>query len=203
MKQRILNSIIFLTWAFLKKIAAILLLTVLLFNWFGYRLLISFIEHKADARLETELDKNNYDESQLLSIKVPATDLSYYVNSKLFERVDGQIEIKGVSYKYVKRRLYNDSVELMCILNKTAMSLHVAKNDLFRLVNDIEHKENKKGSADFFKNISTDFIITSQHLSLSNFYFTTSTWTHYVQDATSFYFSSVIENPPEKKLFLS
>jgi hypothetical protein len=97
------------------------------------------MENRADRQLEANLDANNYDESQLISFKVPTTHLSYYNSSDRFERVDGQIEIGGVQYKYVKRRLFNDSVELLCIPNRGAMNIQTAKNDFFKLVNDLQH----------------------------------------------------------------
>ena len=181
----------------LKRAFSIVLLGILLFNWFGYRLLISFVEYKVDAQLEAHLDENNYDELQLVSIKAPATYLSYYNNSKLYERVDGQLEINGVQYKYVKRRLFNDSVELMCIPNQMAMKLRVAKNDFFKLVNDLQPKENKKNHSNFSKNISTDYQTVNPHFSLNDMNSATSSWVYYVQNSTPFYYTSIIENPPE------
>jgi hypothetical protein len=136
----------------LKRLAAILLTGILSFNWIGYQLLNSWLENRANQRLEARLDENNYDESQLISLKVPATHLSYYNSSTQFERVDGQIELNGVQYKYVKRRLLNDSLELLCIPNQTAMRLHSAKNEFFRLVNDLQHngQGKKSGSSKSF-----------------------------------------------------
>ena len=95
------------------------------------------MEDKANARLESQLNNGGYDESQLISIKIPATHLSYYTNSKFFDRVDGHIEIKGVKYNYVKSRLYNDSLELLCIPNHSLMRIQNAKDDFFKLVNDL------------------------------------------------------------------
>ncbi len=122
----------------MKRLAAILLLGLLGFNWCGYQLLSAYLEGRSDKQLESRLDENRYDDSQLLSIKVPA-HLSYSSPSLKFERVDGQIEVGGVLYKYVKRRIYNDSVELMCIPNHAAMNLQTAKNEFFQLVNDLQH----------------------------------------------------------------
>jgi hypothetical protein len=90
-------------------------------------LLLSSLLDKADRELETRLDENRYDESQLISIKVPVTHLSYYNTSDQFERVDGNIEVGGVQYKYVKRRIFNDSLEVLCIPNHTAMQLQAMK----------------------------------------------------------------------------
>jgi hypothetical protein len=130
----------------LKKTVSILLLGVLIFNWFGYRLVIAYMEDQAKLQLELKLDETNYDETQLLSIKVPASNLAYYTNSSLFERVDGQIEIEGIQYKYVKRRLYRDSLELLCIPDQAAMRLQEAKYNFFQLVNDLLHNGQGKKS---------------------------------------------------------
>jgi hypothetical protein len=111
----------------------------MLFNWFGYRILISSMEENAKLKLERQLDETNYDESELISIKVPASNLAYYTNSSLFERIDGQIEIEGIQYKYVKRRLYQDSLELLCIPDQAAMRLQAARFNFFQLVNDLQH----------------------------------------------------------------
>jgi hypothetical protein len=123
----------------LKKTAAISILTLLLFNWFGYSLLSAYFEEKADARLEASLDSNNYDSSQLLTLKIPVNHLSYYNSSRQFERIDGEIEINGIQYKYVGKRLYNDSLEFLCIPNQEGMKWETAKAEFFQLVNDLQH----------------------------------------------------------------
>jgi hypothetical protein len=130
----------------MRSICAALLLSVLLFNWFGYRLVIGMLETQADSGLETQFDESRYDESQLISIKVPVRYLPYYSNSGGYERVNGQIEIGGVQYKYVKRRIYNDSLELMCIPNHQAMRLRVAENEFFKFSNDLA-RERKSGES--------------------------------------------------------
>lgn len=132
---------------YLKKIASILLLGILLFNLGGYRLLSDFFEDRADNHLQALLDRDQYDESELISIKVPAS-LPYGASTKQFERVDGQIEINGVNYTYVKRRFYQDSLELLCIPNLAKNSIQNAKQEFARLANDfINNNSSKKSSA--------------------------------------------------------
>jgi len=150
---------------------------ILFFNWYGYRLLTTWLEVKADHQLEARLDQNSYDESQLVSIKVPSTHLSYYNSSTQFERVNGQIEIEGVRYKYVKRRLFNDSLELLCIPNHTAMRLANVKNEFFKGVNDIRQDNGQSKKSDSTpgssKNIaSTDYYTVNDFFVLGNLYFT-------------------------------
>jgi hypothetical protein len=143
----------------LKRVVAILLLGILFFNWYGYQLLSVYLQDRADHRLEASLDRNNYDESQLINVKVPITTLSYYNSSNSFERVDGKVEIGGIQYKYVKRRLFKDSLELLCLPNQAVMGLRTAKNEFFRQVNGLQQQgaPGKKAPASAQKNLSKDY----------------------------------------------
>jgi hypothetical protein len=143
----------------MKKPVSILLIGLLLFNWFGYRLLIAFIESRENTALEARLDEDKYDESQLISVKIPMRYLPYASNSAAFERVDGEIEIGGIPYKYVKRRIYNDSLEMLCIPNQTAIKWQSAKNEFFRFVNDLQHEKKSPSRSSSAKSLSTgDYI---------------------------------------------
>lgn len=121
----------------MKPAAAILLMGILLFNWFGYRLLTLYLQEKASSELTEELSGNKYSDEELISLKVPVTHLSYYHNSKEFEWVDGAIEIGGIEYKYVKRRIYQDTLEVMCVPDQAAIQLKMVRNEFFRFANDL------------------------------------------------------------------
>jgi hypothetical protein len=142
----------------LKRLATILLMGILFFNWYGYQLVNNYWQDRADRKLEASFDKDNFDESQLVSLKIPLTSLSYHNSSNAFERVDGQIEIAGIHYKYVKRRIFQDSLELLCIPNLAAMKLQTAKNDFFRQVNDLQQQgQQKKNNNHSVKDSSKDY----------------------------------------------
>ncbi len=129
-----------------KRIAAILILGLLLFNWVGYQLYTAILQDRADKSLIANLDENNYSDADLISIKIPTVHLSSYVNSKEFERVDGKIELNGVQYNFVKRR-YNDGVmELLCIPNTGVTRIQNARDNFFKLVNDLQHPGQSKKS---------------------------------------------------------
>jgi hypothetical protein len=176
------------------------LLGLLLFSWFGYRLWVDRAEAKVNTALEIQLDNNQYNESQLLLIKIPVSHLSYYGSSKEFERVDGQVEMHGIQYKFVKRRLYNDSIELYCIPNQVATVLQQVKNDFFKSICDIQtNGSNKKNSShpNTFKSFSTDdytmnnasaFVIPSSILLTGKF--------TYAESLTSLY-QFTAEHPPD------
>ncbi len=167
----------------MKQIASILLLAILFFNWIGYQFFASYMEGKANTKLEAQLDNNNYDESQLISIKVPANHLAYYNNSKQFERVDGEIEINGVQYKYVKKRLYNDEFEYLCIPNNDVNKLRTARDDFFKLVNDLQQHNGQGKKSGSHANSSKNFIAD------------------YILDNISYKFSAAASFAAEKSLF--
>lgn len=154
----------------LKTVTAILLIGILLFNWFGYRLLTFYVEEKASSDLADQFIDNKYDETQLVSLKVPVTYLSYYQNSKEFESIDGKIEIGGIQYKYVKRRIYNDSLEVLCVPDQMAIRLKAVRNEFFRFANDLQHpgQEKRQGantynsrpfSPDYYHPVAVPFLM--------------------------------------------
>jgi hypothetical protein len=128
----------------MRSIVTVLFLSILLFNWFGYRLVIGMLETQANSELEAQFYENRCDESRLISIKVPVRYLPYYTNSTEYQLVAGQIEMGGIQYKYVKRRIYHDSLEMLCIPNHAAMQLQTAENEFFKFSNDLTHG-NKPG----------------------------------------------------------
>jgi hypothetical protein len=121
----------------LKKIAAILLIGILFFNWYGYQLLSAYWQQLADRQLEADFDNDQFDASGLISIKLAVNDLAYHNSSLGFERVDGQCTIGDIAYKYVMRRFFKDSLELLCIPDLAAIQLRDASNEFFRQVNDL------------------------------------------------------------------
>ncbi|WEK36572.1 MAG: hypothetical protein P0Y53_03585 [Candidatus Pseudobacter hemicellulosilyticus] len=127
----------------LKRIAAILLLFLLFFNWFGYRLLADLLQQQADAALEARLDKDDYDDQQLITLRVPL-NMPYQNNWSEFERYDGEITIEGIHYKYVKRKIENGQMLLLCLPNESRMRQESARDDFFKLVNDLQHASQGK-----------------------------------------------------------
>jgi hypothetical protein len=141
---------------------------ILFFNWYGYQLLTNYWQQQAEKHLQARLDRNEYSESQLLSVKIPTTSISYSnsyaATASNFERIDGQVDIHGVRYQYVKRRIVGDSLELLCIPNETATKLSQVKNDFFRQVNDLQQHNQSKKTPSSVKNISKDYQSTTMQI---------------------------------------
>jgi hypothetical protein len=116
------------------------------------------IEHQANQELAAKIDRLEFTEQELVTIKVPL-NLPYQQNWEEFERYDGDVTVDGIHYKYVMRKIYNDSLILKCIPNQTRQQLNNAERQYFQLVNDLEHQgqQQEKSKVSFFKNLVTEF----------------------------------------------
>ena len=149
----------------MKKLATAILMILLVFNWFGYRIMVDYLQQKADTCLEANLDNNYYDESQLIEIKVPV-HMPYQTSWASYERYDGEVEYKGSFYKYVKRKVANDTLYLKCINNPAKSHLELAKNDFFKNTNDVgqSDKSNSAKSSAVKKAVADyDDYVTGHH----------------------------------------
>jgi hypothetical protein len=142
-----------------KQIASISLLAIFAFNWVGYRFVSDFFEKNADLALESRIDNSQYDESALIELRVPMNAPYLTGNSTEFERYDGELELDGTHYRYVKRKIENGELILLCLPNESKTRFQNSRVDFFKLVNDLNNSSNgkeKSGSSNF-KAFTTEY----------------------------------------------
>lgn len=123
---------------------------------------IDCMQGNSDASMQKQVDKNNYNVNELISIKT-TLNLPYYSSSPNFERVYGSVTINGISYQYVKRRVYKDTMELLCLPNTTKTNLQAAKNEITKSLAEGQsstsgkknHSTIKISLPDFFQPVKT------------------------------------------------
>jgi hypothetical protein len=114
------------------------------------------MQSNSDAYLEKQVDQNKYDEKDLISIKTKL-NLPYYISSDQYERAYGAVSINGTNYQYVKRRVHNDTLELLCLPNHTSTKLQSVNNEVARSFADGQASSPKKNATikislpDFFQ----------------------------------------------------
>lgn len=91
---------------------------------------------RSDEHLTQQLDNHQYNDSELIEVKI-ALHTPYLTNWSDYERVDGEAEVNGVYYSYVKRKIYNDTLHLLCLPNKNKTRLHSVSIDYAGKVNDV------------------------------------------------------------------
>ncbi len=130
----------------MKRSCAILLLIIFLFNLVGYNLLFNYFINRSDAQFEAMLDEERYREEELTELKV-ALHLPYPSYQAEFERTSGEIQINNVHYSYVKKRIANDTMYLLCKPNAAKTSLVKDKSRYVNSANDLPgtKKHNESG----------------------------------------------------------
>jgi hypothetical protein len=183
----------------LKRIAAILFLCVLLFNLYGYQWVIDCIQDRKEQVLLTQLDKEAYQNEDLVSIKTPI-NLPYYTNSAAYERIDGTIEIDGIAYNYVKRRIFNDSLELLCLPNTARQQLQTAKADFFKLTNGYPASEGAKKVASIIKNALPEYCEDFTSFNLNTHFLIAKSYPGFYACFLPYAGSSKQDQPPESSM---
>jgi len=117
----------------------------MLFNLIGYKYVANYFDGKATRELQVLLDQNKFNEADLISFKLPLS-LPYSINSKEFVSIQGNIDINGVNYQYVKKRIYNDTLEILCVPNVTKSLIKHTKDDFTKQLSDIANAGGSKKS---------------------------------------------------------
>jgi len=122
----------------MKKFGAISLLLLLLFNFIGYRLLFYALQQNAEKNIVARIDREDYSDADLITLTVPLS-MPYLQDSKDFERKDGEITINGKIYHYVKQKISQGNLVLLCLPDDQKTHLKNAKDDFFRLANELQN----------------------------------------------------------------
>jgi hypothetical protein len=113
----------------LKYTSAIVLILIHAFNMGGYLPLYNYLINKADEQQVSVVERQEYADSELIVVKT-ALHLPYFTGNSDYTRVDGRIEMNGTQYNYVKRKVSNDTLYLLCIPNQKKTALYAEKNSL-------------------------------------------------------------------------
>lgn len=143
----------------LRQASTILLLSILVFNWIGYRFVSYIIEQSSEISLENHIAINDFDETQLMELRIPL-HLPYLPdNSTEYENFQGDLDYSGVHYKYVKRKISNGFLVLLCLPNENKKRFQNSRTAFFTLVNSLNHNTqgSEKSNNCSFKSFCTDY----------------------------------------------
>ena len=141
----------------MKRIAAILLIAIFLFNTVGYRWVFKYLENKATQRLEAKIDAGRYHDDQLIEIKIPL-QVPYYASTE-YEPYFGETKFNGEHYRYVKRKVSGDTVYFLCIPHVEKNNIAAAKSDFIKAVNnDSQNSAPQKELPSYAKLMLSEFL---------------------------------------------
>ena len=130
-------------------------------------MIISILQNKADANLEVSIDNKDYDESQLVEMRVEL-NMPYQDRHTEFERHYGEITIEGKAYSYVERKIEGNVLVLKCIANQQRQDLK-EKSDAITKANSGQDQQgnNNKQSNSFLKIFGSDYDDKNQSYTLA------------------------------------
>ncbi|HUP12590.1 MAG TPA: hypothetical protein VM187_10270 [Niastella sp.] len=113
-----------------------MLLTIHLFNLAGYTLLFDYFIQQSDQQLIQQLEAHQYNDHELIEVKI-ALHTPYLSSWSHYEQVNGEAEVNGIYYTYVKRKVHNDTLFLLCVPNKNKTQLNAARIEYANNVQDV------------------------------------------------------------------
>ncbi|MGZ3751992.1 MAG: hypothetical protein ACXVB0_04580 [Mucilaginibacter sp.] len=119
----------------MKKIIAIALLVLLLFNTGGYMLLFQYVIYQSDHSISQRINNNHYKSTELIEVKIPV-----HLNIQdwgEYEPISGQVQLKDNCYNYAELKMTRDTLYLMCIPNHEKTRLVNANIIYAKQVSDI------------------------------------------------------------------
>lgn len=94
------------------------------------------LENQARKDLLQRLDADDYSKKDLMVLTIPMS-LPYPMIGNSYERVNGEFMHNGKSYRLVKQKIENDTVFIVCILDRKASKIANALSDYTKVANDV------------------------------------------------------------------
>ena len=105
-----------------------------------------WLQARAEERLQAVIDDRSFNTANLVELSV-VTNLPYTNDWREWERVNGTVEIKGLHYQYVERKLEKGKMFYHCLPNSEKQNLVAARDEFFQLVNNFNQQPDQKQSS--------------------------------------------------------
>ena len=135
----------------MKRIFAIVLLTVHLFNLGGYALLFQYYIHEADVQMVKTVFDNKLGDEKLVEIRIPV-NMPTIQDWDDYAVVAGQIQLKDAYYNYTRLKMTRDTLYFLCFPNTTKTRL--ANANIFVVKELSDAPLNKKSQDPLAKKIN-------------------------------------------------
>lgn len=98
----------------MKRAISILLLFLTGLNTIGYYGILLLTKRELARQIVEKIDENASEMNGNLILKIPVP-LPYLIDSEEYERAEGEINYEGEVYRFIKRRLYRDTLYIVCV----------------------------------------------------------------------------------------
>lgn len=120
----------------MKKLVAILMVILFLFNVGGYYLLLFSLTYQTKTCLVARFDNDDYSDDETVILKIPIT-LPYPIFENGFQRVNGEFQYNRKHYRLIKQKLENDTLYIVCYQDRKTAQILDAFHDFVKIANDL------------------------------------------------------------------
>jgi hypothetical protein len=121
----------------------------------GYYGIYMAMLRQARVALNEKIDNEQYQEEQIVTIKIPLT-LPYPVQED-YQRVQGDFEHQGEFYKLVKQKYSNDTLYVVCIKSAEEKRAFKVFSDLVKLSTDQSSPSSNNQSSKTIVSVIKDY----------------------------------------------
>jgi hypothetical protein len=97
-------------------------------NTLGYYGVFLGLQYQNSMAMTRQLDADQYDESQAVTIQVPLS-VPYMYNDADFKRAEGTFEHNGETYRLIKQKYANDTLTMICVRDTEGERIKDALSD--------------------------------------------------------------------------
>jgi hypothetical protein len=109
-------------------------------------LLFKYLREASGDRQEKRIDHHKYQDADLVEIKIKL-NLPYMTSSSDYEKLVGEIKIKGSHYSYVKRKVSQDTLFLLCLPDQQKDRLQSSEDGYAGIAQDFDKSGTDNKSA--------------------------------------------------------
>ena len=117
------------------------------------------LRYQAKSEMIARLDSRSYSADETITLKVPFA-LPYWMDSRAYERVDGEFQFRGEFYRLVEQKLEKDTLYIVCIKDAGEKKLFHVMSDFVKLSNDLPTSAQQ--TIKLLGSLMKDFVVSAQ-----------------------------------------
>lgn len=145
----------------MRKVFALFLIVLVLFNSVGYYGLLSFLRYRSSAQLLERLENQAEPEAEALTVRIPLS-IPYMPDRTDFDVVRGDLEHNGDYYGAARQKYERDTLTVTYYKDNRLSAIHESFRDFVKGVTDTPESQ-PKGKA--IPTIIKDFMVEAIGLS--------------------------------------
>lgn len=135
------------------------MLALFLLNVLGFYGIFLGLQFRMAQVVNEQLDQNNYSESDAVTFRIPVT-MPYAVYNADYERVTGEFEHDGETFRLLKQRLYNDTLFVVCVKDHESKKINEAIADFVKTFSDKSSSSKQQNQKLELPTFSKDYLTT-------------------------------------------